>query len=143
MTLLQSELEELSVDQKCHHLFKLLKDSFKKQEELEERTQFLEKIISSTYPSPEELKRFLEVSPVAWRKLLTQNDNWHNNWYNLEFLEWIYYRSKNRWADEKFPTAKQVNYALRLLDEHERRERRKGFNPGNILKRIKYFFRKE
>lgn len=136
---IQSEQERLTIDQKCQHLFELLNDSFKRQEELEERTQFLEKIISGTYPSPEELKRFLGVPPAVWGELLAKNDNWHN----LEFLEWIYYRSKNKWEDEKFPTARQVNYALRLLDEHERRERQNVFHPGNLLKRIRYFFRKK
>lgn len=135
---MQSELERLTVDQKCHHLFELLKASFNRQEELEERTSFLEKVIAGTYPSPQELKRFLEIPYTAWGELLAKNDNWHN----LNFLEWIYFRSKNKWEDEKFPSAKQVNYALRLLDEHERQARQTVFNPGNLLKKIRYLFRK-
>lgn len=139
MTLDQNEFEKLSVDQKFHHLLKLLESSFAWQDELEERIKFLEKVIKDVYPSPQELKRFLEVPPAVWRKLLAHNDNWRN----LNFLEWIHYRSKLSWEDRKFPSAKQVNHALRLLDEYERRERQNVFNPGNLLKRIKYFFRKK
>lgn len=128
----------MTLEQKCGVLLEALEDSLKKQEELAERTEFLEKVVNGTYPSPQELKRFLETPHTAWGRLLAKNDNWHN----LNFLEWIYFRSKNNWQNEKFPTARQVNYALRLLDEYERKERSNIFNFKALLFKIRRLFKK-
>ena len=123
------------IEQTCSSQTDLLNNTIQKVKILEERVALLEKIIDNSYPSPLELKTFLEVSQDTWAEIFAKS----KDYYRCEFLEWACVSSAKKWEDCNFPTAKQVHFGLRLVAEHTQENPLLASSPQGLYKRVSAF----
>lgn len=119
-------------------LLELLQYTIMQQKKLEGRTQFLEKIITENYPSPEELQRFLEISPTVWQEAFAKSEDG----YHSDFFMWADLRSQKTWENGNYPSAKQVHYGLMLLALYKQEIGITKPRYKSIFEKIRIFFQR-